>query len=272
MIHNPESILFRELTLLYYKQSLDLVNRLALETNTYLIWSRKYLPPYFNTAYEVDFEGDKISIVGKVSILPGNLEDIMEIDGYFDKQYYNPFDVLIVDFNTKANCIGIEGPLQMPVFMFKWMMDNIYKADAKLGIDIAVTTASFVIGVGAVKTAVQAGSKAWKVALAISAAAHAGSKVYFKLDDEVAEKLINSGESGERFLKVWKGMDKVFDGVTITESIVNQSFPLLFAFSKSFDTLSKDLGKDNLKEILGDETYEMFIKLHTVINTELLAL
>lgn len=57
--------LIRELTLLYYKQSLDLVNRLALETNTYLIWSRKYLPPYFNTAYEVVLKAIKYPLLVK---------------------------------------------------------------------------------------------------------------------------------------------------------------------------------------------------------------
>ena len=86
---------------------------------------------------------------------------------------------------------------------------------------------------------------------------------------KIVKQVIEGNESRREWLiNIFEFAGNFLDGISITESIVNVNFPVLFGISKSWSGLSQT-EKIYVEQVLSEEEYTKLISLINEINKEL---
>lgn len=239
----------RDLVLLYYKQTKSSID---IKVDNTFIWYEGLLSSREYTAAYQDNGTIKITwVISHIteSFIPNVSEDInKEID---------PFTTVNIDFLTSLKFVGVKGVFPMPAFMFNWICNEYNDRELNTAIDVSLFALSFVF----TATEIANTNKAWKIIIGITELVHSSGKLYFILSPETVAKL-NNTSGGSTFLTIWDATGKILDLKTISESLINSNFPLLFSLEKAWEQVTVE--NPNIEELIGKSEYD---KIKNLIQT-----
>ena len=69
---------------------------------------------------------------------------------------------------------------------------------------------------------------------------------------------------GQNFLRLWDATGKILDIKTISESAINNSFPLLLSFAKAWEQLKEE--NSNLEDLIGQSEFAKCEKVYQLVK------
>ncbi len=147
----------------------------------------------------------------------------------------------------------------MPAFMFHWIIKEKQSRELDTAIDISIFALSFVFTI----TEIAHANRTWKVIVGIAELIYSSGDLFFTLSPSTVE-MLDQTTIGQNFLILWDATGKILDIKTISESAINNSFPLLLSFAKAWEQLKEE--NSNLEDLIGQSEFAKCEKVYQLVK------
>jgi len=242
----------RDLVMLYYKQTKD---DIAILPDNSFIWLEGLLTSLdYNSSYQAS--NQKIKFTWQTV---RQTESGLPMYGNMLYKEVDPFATINVNFHTSIRFVGVTGVFPMPAFMFHWIIKEKQSRELDTAIDISIFALSFVFTI----TEIAHANRTWKVIVGIAELIYSSGDLFFTLSPSTVE-MLDQTTIGQNFLRLWDATGKILDIKTISESAINNSFPLLLSFAKAWEQLKEE--NSNLEDLIGQSEFAKCEKVYQLVK------